>query len=202
MSFEVFTIDNDIHIVDGLFTHKEISELQTYSESKNNYSMCGDIDKRIYTFASTDLPENFDKFQLKILDKFKNLCNEFGIESVPNFSRIITNLFTINDFCDIHTDSPDSGNVTFLLYCNKEWHNHWSGETYFQRSRDSIYSISVLPKPGRLVITPSDLWHGSRAPTQFMRCKGRITMAFQCEELDKTTEEKWYNKNIDKIRNA
>lgn len=196
MSFVLTTIENDIHIVDGLFSHKEVSDIQLYAESKTNYGLCGDYDKRIYTFAATDQKENFDLTQLKILSKFGDLCEELGIESIPEFNRIITNCFGINDFCDIHTDSPVSGNVTFLLYCNKEWHNHWSGETYFQKEKDSIYSVSILPSPGRLVITPTDIWHGSRAPTQFMRSKGRITMAFQSESESK---EKWYNINYSKL---
>lgn len=199
MSFIKHTIDNDIHIIDGLFSYKEVSDLQLYAENKPNYTLCGDQDKRIYTFAATDLIENFDKFQLKILEKFKSLCNNLGIEDTPKFNRVITNCFGINDFCDIHKDSPNKGNVTFLLYCNKEWHNHWSGETYFQREQDSLYSISILPAPGRIVISPTEIWHGSRAPTQFMRSKGRITMAFQ-SEVDSGVS--WYNSNREKLING
>lgn len=199
MKFTKHTIDSDIHIIDGLFSHKEISDLQLYAENKPNYTLCGDQDKRIFTFAATDVFKNFDSVQLKILSKFKSFCNELGIDDTPEFSRVITNCFGINDFCDIHTDSPYEGNVTFLLYCNKEWHTHWSGETYFQREKESIYSISILPSPGRLVITPTEIWHGSRAPTQFMRSKGRITMAFQSEKFENAL---WYNSNREKLING
>ena len=97
----------------------------------------------------------------------------------------------------MHVDDPDMHGVTFLLYCNKEWHNHWSGETYFSAEKDYIYATSILPKPGRIVISPSYIHHGSRAPSQFIRCKGRITMAFQSSS---DISEKWYEKNKQNLK--
>jgi len=180
--------EDDIHIIDGIFSHKEVSELQLYAENKKNYSMCGDASRLIYTFAATDDKDNFDDVQKNILKKFEEKLNF----KIPVFNRIITNCFGINDFCDRHVDDPKPDGVTFLLYCNKEWHNHWSGETYFLKDENAVYNISVLPKPGRLVVTPSYILHGSRAPSQFIRCKGRITMAFQS---DSEVSDNWYINN-------
>jgi hypothetical protein len=200
MKINVTKLLDDVFVIDGLFSRKEASEIQQYAEEKQNYSLTGDYETRIYTFAAVDAEDKFDKYQFKILYRFKEMCDHLGIERCPTFQRVITNCFGINDFCDAHTDSPIPGNVTFLLYGNTEWHGHWGGETFFTGKQKGTYGVYVSPAPGRLVISPTEIWHGTRAPTQFMRAKGRISMAWQCEELELPEQERWYNVNKDKLK--
>lgn len=59
------------------------------------------------------------------------------------------------------TDSPDA--LTFLYYANGFWKGRWSGETvFYDHNLDAV--AAVTPKPGRLVLFHSNLFHRAGVP--------------------------------------
>lgn len=163
----------DIIIIDNLFSEEEILSLEKWALELQNYRLTTDTTKRLYTFTS--FPEEDDKFVQYVVKKFEDNFNF----DIPLFDRVLINLFKHLDFCDTHKDSDYDDGISFIVYLNSKWEQHWGGDTYFSKKQNPDFTISVLPKPGRVVISPVYLYHGSRPPTILMEAIGRITMVFQ-----------------------
>ena len=73
----------------------------------------------------------------------------------------------------------DPGCRAFLIYLNYEWKRHWGAPTKF---KSKLYHPSrrIYPKPGRLVVYPTSLWHKGTAPSILTpnNIPGRLSMAF------------------------
>jgi Rps23 Pro-64 3,4-dihydroxylase Tpa1-like proline 4-hydroxylase len=86
------------------------------------------------------------------------------------------NAYKLGDQTGLHTDE---GDLTALVYGNKEWHINWGSETVFadkfQPDADIIKSVS--PKPGRLVIFDSRIPHTGRPPSS-LYTKHRYSVAY------------------------
>lgn len=163
----------DIIIVDDFFTEEEITFLNNWAHSLNCYELTNDITKRVSSFtAHLSIDDDIIK---DIMEKFKE---SFSF-NIPNFDRVLVNMFRQMDFCDTHKDADYDFGVSFIIYLNNRWEFHWGGETYFSKDPDPDFTISVIPKPGRIVISPTYMYHGSRPPTSLMEATGRITMVFQ-----------------------
>lgn len=180
----------DIIIVDDIFTGEEIKDLQDWGYNLNNYKLISDVGGRIFTFCSYAEPTN-DAVEF-VLERFKS---KFNFE-LPDWNRILVNLFKQNDFCDTHQDSLHPFGLSILVYFNTQWELHWGGETYFTKEKDPNFTISVLPKPGRVVITPTYLYHGSRPSTFLTESKGRLTMVFQYTGDPNNNEKEFFIEDI------
>jgi len=164
----------DIIIVDDIFLPEEIEFLENWAYKLENYRLTSDVTHRIVSFTS--FPEQDDEVVNLVLEK---LQVSFPFK-IPNFSRVLINLFKQLDFCDTHRDNYETPHgLSFIIYLNVKWEQHWGGDTYFSKSENPDFTISVLPKPGRVVIAPSSLYHGSRPSTCLSESQGRLTMVFQ-----------------------
>jgi len=163
----------DIIIIDDLFTEEEILFLNDWAYSLKCYQLTDDVTKRVSSFTAH--LSIHDDIITDVMEKFKE---SFSF-NIPNFDRVLINLFKQMDFCDTHRDAIGEFGISFIVYLNKKWELHWGGETYFSKNPDPNFTISVIPKPGRIVIAPTSLYHGSRPSTSLMEETGRITMVFQ-----------------------
>lgn len=64
-----------------------------------------------------------------------------------------------------HHDSTEPGHVTALLYLNPVWKTEWYGETMFY-SRETPEILSFLPRPGRVLVFDSLLYHRVGIPSR------------------------------------
>ncbi|HVT18288.1 MAG TPA: 2OG-Fe(II) oxygenase [Thermoanaerobaculia bacterium] len=63
----------------------------------------------------------------------------------------------------LHRDIDSSDSVTFLYYANLVWRGEWGGETvFYDQHLDAV--AAVTPKPGRLVMFHSNLFHRAGVP--------------------------------------
>ena len=95
---------------------------------------------------------------------------------VSNIKRCYYNCFRKGDNPRYHTDP---GRKTFMFYLNKEWNTSWGAPTKFKERKYHL-SKSVFPKPGRLIIFDSNIWHKGTAPNILMpdNIAGRVSIAF------------------------
>lgn len=75
--------------------------------------------------------------------------------------RVYSNAYTYGTEGAFHQDSPDSNYYTHLIYLNNNWNPDYAGETVFMHNAEIIKA--VLPKYGRLVIFPGNIWHAARS---------------------------------------
>jgi Rps23 Pro-64 3,4-dihydroxylase Tpa1-like proline 4-hydroxylase len=80
-----------------------------------------------------------------------------------------------------HQDGFTKGvfDITVIIYVNTEWNKNWGGETVYYNN-DGEVALSVLPKPGRVVIHEARINHASRPPTNAMEEIMRFTLAIKC----------------------
>lgn len=115
--------------------------------------------------------EHFAKEEFYFLAKLK----EHG-ENVSDIKRCYYNCFRKGDRPVYH---KDYGRQTYMFYLNSEWSRFWGAPTKFKEKKYHI-STKIFPKPGRLVIFDSSLWHKGNAPNFLMpgRIAGRMSVAF------------------------
>lgn len=82
-----------------------------------------------------------------------------------------------------HTDSQRTGEVTALIYLNKEWKPEWGGETVLFDNDEIVKS--VLPKYGRVLMFNSDQLHCARAVSRICT-QQRTTLIFKVKPTDST----------------
>jgi hypothetical protein len=72
--------------------------------------------------------------------------------------------------------------MTWLYYSNPVWESSWMGETIFYDSdKEPVYA--VFPKPGRVVVFASDIWHRGGVPSR--ECvEARRSLAFKFQTQD------------------
>ena len=163
----------DIIIVDNFFTPEEINFLSNWAYNLQCYKLTHDVSEKVSSFTAHLSIE--DEIVCDVMNQFKENFNF----KIPNFDRVLVNLFRQLDFCDTHKDAEYDYGMSIIVYLNKQWEQCWGGETYFSRNPDPDFTISVIPKPGRVVISPTYMYHGARPPTSLMKENGRLTMVFQ-----------------------
>jgi SM-20-related protein len=63
----------------------------------------------------------------------------------------------------VHRDTDSADGLTFLYYANLAWRGEWGGETvFYDQNLDAV--TAVTPKPGRLVMFHSNLFHRAGVP--------------------------------------
>lgn len=95
------------------------------------------------------------------------LAREFfrarGIE-VGDIYRIYLNVNLFGDFQFAHTDG---NGWTVLLFANKRWDEDWGGEIVFYPEDQDAFCYSIYPRPGRLLVFDSTLYHRGGVPSKF-----------------------------------
>lgn len=62
---------------------------------------------------------------------------------------------------------------SILIYCCARWEPAWGGETVFFDDEGDI-SVSILPKPGRVLVFRGDVLHVARAPSRYCPVDRRV----------------------------
>ena len=114
-----------------------------------------------------------------IEDYLIQVLNQKGFNTSKIF-RSIHNCFRRLDKPQYH---QDPGEVSYMFYLNSEWKRHWGAPTKFKAKKYHL-STKVYPKPGRMVIFTSKLWHKGTAPNFLMPLyiPGRFSIVLQEHE--------------------
>ena len=73
------------------------------------------------------------------------------------------NLSTFETIDEIH---KDDGNLTIVQFMNPSWNANWFGELIFLNDEQTEIRLSILPKPGRIVIFDNNINHSARVPSR------------------------------------
>ena len=191
--------DKKIEIVHGLFNESEIDYLHSpnrnmsygwKSASNKNYDP-GHWNCFItgYESVSTELENQDQQYNLDFIDSqtaviWKKIKRIFGER---NLLRCYFNGYTYGTEGYIHTDQvktiPGYRQETILIYCTKEWHADWAGETQFLAEDQQEIVYSTLPLSNRIVCFDSSIPHVGRSVSR--RYQGlRTILAFKTSVID------------------
>ena len=114
-----------------------------------------------------------------IEDYLINELDQRGFDT-SKITRSIHNCFQRGDITRYH---QDPGTLTYMFFLNLDWKRHWGSPIKF-KSKKYHLSRKVMPKPGRMVIFNSKLWHKGTAPTFLFthNIPGRFSMVLQGED--------------------
>lgn len=82
--------------------------------------------------------------------------------------QIMANCNRFGDYAFAHIDMHSPSYYSVLVYANRCWQMEWGGETYFCNENKEVEEC-VIPKPGRIAIFPSNVWHIAGVPRAFYR---------------------------------
>jgi len=157
------------------------------------WSYIGFSAEKKYTFWNMDLSDEtfFSEKMFSIICQLTNL----------NFQllRVYANGQTYGLPGDLHYDSNDNADYTFLFYVNKSWHASWGGQTVFcldeNKAINKLKSIedkghtknntitSFFPIPNSGILFKSNIAHVGLEPTR--HCKElRITVAYKLKKIE------------------
>ena len=127
--------------------------------------------ERLLSLGFTRHLSEFESLENLLLYKLKSNFNN------PPITRAVFNCFRKGDKLEYHTDP---GKLSYMFYLNPVWKRHWGAPTKF-KSKEYHISRKVYPKPGRLVVFDSKLFHKGNSPSIFMPSKvaGRFSIVFQ-----------------------
>lgn len=163
---KTYNIDNSgIYVLDGLISPAK--QLSLY----RNLQVAG------YTFfaASKESTHEWNETMAELDPKdFKlshisgALQKGFSFAKLPlrikKIYKVFINSIRFGDVSFIHSDTKDSKSYSALIYANVKWEPSWGGETlFYDSSFDPVVSIS--PKPGRIVLFPSNTLHRAGIPS-------------------------------------
>ncbi len=144
-----------IEVIDDQFEYMDVWNLYQYFENYDKWEKLGDA----FGNKVPSLGRVFDKEY----GEFEPIANEWLMRiGRPTVRRCLYNAFTYEDCPKPHTDSHSPHGITYMIYCNPDWHAGLSGETIFLEDGEIVKS--VVPKFGRMVKFTSELWHGARPP--------------------------------------
>lgn len=114
----------------------------------------------------TDISEAFYNSKNRFVDEITvwNTIKE-NITGNFNLHRVYVNGYTYGTEGAIHKDTTIPGEETVLMYLNQEWKPEWAGETVI--FKDGDIDRAILPKPGRIIVFPSDQPHCARSLSKF-----------------------------------
>lgn len=114
--------------------------------------------------------------EISLLNKVEEFCelnpHEFNFNC--DFHTIYYNAIRYGDKFRYHKDGTGP---TFLIYCNEKWKRWWGGGTKIKGHG------KVMPKPGRLVIFPGNVYHKA-CPMNFLsESHARFSIVIQSNVL-------------------
>jgi len=172
----VVNVNNrNVYIHDKLLEHKDIIYLEQYAINslyKHSNKDYLDVDKPVDYKWVCELTEEESR-NIGLLDNIVRLPF-FNSYSDIMIHRQYINCSTFDVIDRIHTDysfnNKDKelkGDVyTALYYGNSVWQPDWFGETHFYNDDLSEIALSIMPKPGRLVIFDGAIPHSARTPSR------------------------------------
>ena len=170
-------VDNKkIHIIDGAIGKKSILSFFKMIKKLPFRKVELDSDKDEYPIFSVDFETKKFEETTEIGTQAKELLIDFGLKNY-RLVRAYVNMSHFGDMEFPHRDcSIQSDDITVLYYANEAWEYSWGGETKFYENKDTV--LSILPKPGRIVIFYGAIEHTGSIPTRV--CKvSRLTVAMK-----------------------
>jgi SM-20-related protein len=114
----------------------------------------------------------------QLYEKIKAHIAEHTPDMEAKLLRCYANGHTCGNDANIHYDDSREGTFTYIFYPIKTWNVDWGGETIFWDRTQREIVQSVIPKSNRLLVFPSNLWHGARPVSRY--CSSlRITLMFK-----------------------
>ncbi len=165
----------DLRVIDDFIPQPSLVNLENFLTRKMPwyFSTDGQSDsKQPLSLGTIREREDFGVVENYLL----NILNHRGINT-SFIRRSIHNCFRRLDKPAYH---QDPGEVSYMFYLNSVWKRHWGAHTKF-KSKKYHLSTKVYPKPGRLVIFNSKLWHKGTSPNFLMPSyiAGRFSIVFQ-----------------------
>ena len=114
----------------------------------------------------------------KLYEKIKIDIEEYNLGSECKLLRCYANGHTCGNDANIHYDDSRDDTITYIFYPIKGWNVDWGGETIFWDRTNREIIQSVIPKPNRMLIFSSKLWHGARPVSRYCSIL-RITLMFK-----------------------
>jgi SM-20-related protein len=114
-----------------------------------------------YDFVSPGEQCN-EPFANALIDVARGFLEARGIATGPLY-RVYLNVNLFGDYQFAHTDGDG---WTALLFGNARWGEDWGGEIIFYDEDQDAYSYAISPKPGRMLIFDSTLYHRGGVPSK------------------------------------
>lgn len=173
MQEKKFLINNKtVCVYDNVLTHpetveiyQEISQLPYIrSNLDDNFSNNLDIDIK----WSCLIESNSHTFKMLSL-KYNMLPNIFINKC--QILRQYVNYSTSETVDKIHTDTYSyvKNALTIIYYANTHWNKNWHGETVFYNDIENEILLSIMIKPGRIVVFDSTIPHCARPPSKIAK---------------------------------
>jgi hypothetical protein len=178
----------NIFVLDNYFEIGKSEELFVYA--RNSYFQCANSDHDLNSTGVFD-----SKWRCNLTDEnVKNIGLSTDIVKdifkIPfkNIKKLLVSNHYIN-YSDtstidrIHVDKtsvkPSEGSYyTMLIYAQSQWHYDWGGETKFYNNDLTEIALSVIPKPGRIVIFDGQIPHSASVPNRLAK-EPRYTYAIK-----------------------
>ena len=151
-----------IIVVDEFFSAQDLRKLNLICDATKvtriGYSRPDAMDSAHYsTLESVE-----DVRQSKIFHMVSEKVSQY-FPSCTECTRITYREIIYGDYLVYHTDGPKT-NATAMIYVNEEWKDDYRGETMFVGT-DGL-GLTVMPKPGRLVLFDASIMHSSSTPSR------------------------------------
>lgn len=162
-----FSVDADrsILVFDGLFDPREIANFSTVIaqlDYERRASFDNELNCNIDNEAFRRAPFLYPALEA-LLAKYRQ---RFGISDPSvGLSHVYASAVDPRNSLLPHQDSPVPEAVSFLYYGNVAWKLDWNGETIFYDASGEVVA-GVMPKPGRLAMFHSNIFHRGGAPHQ------------------------------------
>lgn len=161
---------DNINVYDGMITPTELEVINNIIELKGfTFGWKSHVNKEYRhwhcNFGDKEKTQKTDEIKKEELPlPLWNLWERINIHK-KRLIRVYSNAYTYGTEGTLHVDSPVPDNFTYLIYLNKKWEAEYAGETVFFDKGEIIKS--VLPKYGRLVVFPGNIWHAARSVSRY-----------------------------------
>lgn len=140
-----------------------------------------------YFYSSKDLKgENVDDvhFQEECIEKVYQVIKTL----IPTGSKIIrcyANAHTPGLEGRVHIDDRREGTTTVIYYPMMAWNVDWGGDTMFWDHINKEIIRAIIPKPNRIIVFSSNIWHSMRPLSRYCPML-RITLMFKFSHTDES----------------
>jgi hypothetical protein len=115
-----------------------------------------------------------EPFAQALIDLARDFLGSQGIRT-GELDRVYLN---VNLFGDFQFGHVDGDGWTALLFANARWGEDWGGEIIFYPEGQDAFCYAIYPKPGRMLLFDSTLYHRGGVPSKFFHGP-RMTVAIK-----------------------
>ena len=178
----------NIFVLDNYFEIGKSEDLFEYA--RNSYFQCLNADHDLNSTGVFDSKWrcNLTDQNVKDIGLSTDIAKDIFKIPFKNIKELLVNNHYIN-YSDtftidrMHVDTtvvkPNEGSYyTMLIYAQSQWHYDWGGETKFYNNDLTEITLTVIPKPGRIVIFDGRIPHSASAPNRLAK-EPRYTYAIK-----------------------